>query len=101
MTHQSTDPTYLAGYDQGRQDGSRPSSNEAEADMQPPTGNQRTDDGYVDGFHHGREMQRRQAVGQWAISLARTVRLHRLAHWLGERQPNVGPAGPRDPAANV
>ena len=59
MTNTPTSTTdYLDGYQQGRHDGALASPNEAEADMRPKTGNRHLDDGYADGFHHGRELQR-------------------------------------------
>lgn len=85
-THHESD--YSRGFRHGQQDGVTPSPNEAEADMQPLTGNQRLDDGYADGFHQARQSQRRQAFIDLAASVARVLRLNALAARLADRDGN-------------
>jgi hypothetical protein len=82
-THHESD--YSRGFRHGQQDGATPSSNEAEADMHPPSGNQRMDEGYTDGFHQARQSQRREAFRELAASIARGLRLNALADRLAER----------------
>jgi hypothetical protein len=92
-THHESD--YSRGFRHGHQDGVTPSANEAEADMQPLTGNQRLDDGYADGFYQARQSQQRQAFIDLAASIARVLRLHTLAARLVNRgaTPSPTPGG--------
>ncbi len=91
MTHTSHESDYSRGFRHGQQDGAAPSSNEAEADMQPLTGNQRLDDGYTDGFHQARQSQRRQAFRDLATSLARALRMNTLVARLTSRDGDSAP----------
>lgn len=88
MTDTNHESDYSRGFRHGQLDGATPSPNEAEADMRPPSGNQRLDDGYTDGFHQARQAQRRQAFRELATSVARALHMNSLAARITGRGDN-------------